>query len=248
MKSVIPPKEPRHLAIVPTNGPPIARLTRAQVAARLGVSISSVRRYEGSRLHPHVDENDVRWFDVKDITALAAELANQPKTRRMRNADTTGTAAKSKPSRGELAALVFERFEQRQSLAEIVIGVRVDPETVRELFDQWCLGLTIGQLRMARTPNVPRRGEIARTKLEALAKHLAALPVSQVTRISVGRFRGEFQHDETEYAEVVELGGFHVSGPCTVEEITLRYGAGDCRITAYGFEPAGLRWEFLVEL
>ena len=168
-------------------------------------------------------------------TALAAELANEPRTRRTRNADTTGTPTKSKQSRGELAALVFERLEQRQSLAEIVVGVRVDPETVRELFDQWCLGLTVGQLQMARTPNVPRRGEIARTNLERLAKNLAALPTEQLTRISVGRFPGAFQHDETEYAEVVELGGFHVSGPCAVDEITLRFGAGDCRITAYGF-------------
>jgi hypothetical protein len=37
-------------------------------------------------------------------------------------------------TRGDLAALVFECFEQRQSQAEIVIGLRVEPETVRELF------------------------------------------------------------------------------------------------------------------
>ena len=49
--------------------------------------------------------------------------------------------------------LVFERLEQRQSLAEIVIGVRVEPETVRALFEQWCLGLIEGQLQMTRQPH-----------------------------------------------------------------------------------------------
>jgi len=37
--------------------------------------------------------------------------------------------------RHELAALVFERLEQRQSLAEIVVGVRVDPDVVRALVE-----------------------------------------------------------------------------------------------------------------
>jgi hypothetical protein len=31
-----------------------------------------------------------------------------------------------------------------------------------------------------------------------------------------------------------------------VDEITRRFGAGDHRVTAYGFEPPGLRWELLV--
>jgi len=49
------------------------------------------------------------------------------------------------------------------------------------------------------------------------------------------------------YAQVVELGGFQVSGPCAVDEITRRFGPGAFRISAYGFEPAGLRWEVLVD-
>lgn len=70
-----------------------------------------------------------------------------------------------------------------------------------------------------------------------------------MTRISVGRWRGRYQagDDQADYAWIVELGGFHVSGACTLEEITRRFGSGDYRVTAYGFDPPGLRWEFLVE-
>jgi hypothetical protein len=45
----------------------------------------------------------------------------------------------------------------------------------------------------------------------------------------------------------VELGGFHVSGPCGLDDIVRRYGPGSYRVTAYGFEPPALLWEVLVE-
>ena len=75
------------------------------------------------------------------------------------------------------------------------------------------------------------------------------LPESQVTRISVGRWRGALPagEDRADYAWIVELGGFHVAGPCTVNEITRRYGPGGYRITAYAFDGAGVRWEVLIE-
>jgi transcriptional regulator with XRE-family HTH domain len=243
MKPTTSPRESRHLSVVPPKEPSATRLTRAQVAARLGISISTVRRYEGSRLHPHVDEDDVHWFDVKEVTALAAALANESRARKPRN---MSTAAEASPSPGELAAQLFERFEQRQSLAEIVVGLRIEPKAVRDLFDQWCLGLTEGQLRMKQSPNVARNNDVERADAAKLAARLAGLPAGQLTRISVGRYRGLFQSGETEYNEVVELGGFHVSGPCTLEDISSRFGPGSYRVTAYGFEPAGLRWELLV--
>ncbi len=255
MKAVSSSPESRHLSVVPPKTASTNRLTRARVAARVGVSISTVRRYEGSRLHPQVDEDDVRWFDEKEVAELAAELANEPHAQRRRNVNVNAKAkanASERPDishhwKGELAAQVFERLEQRQSLAEIVIGVRVEPDFVRALFEQWCLGLTEGQLQLAREPGMPRENEVTHASRDALVSRLAKLPNGQVTRISAGRFRGPFQHGDHAYAEVVELGGFHVSGPCTVEEITRRFGPGDYRITAYGFDPPGLRWELLVE-
>lgn len=51
---------------------PAPRLTRAQAASRLDVSISTVRRYEREWLHPRVDEDDVCWFDEKEVAGPCA--------------------------------------------------------------------------------------------------------------------------------------------------------------------------------
>jgi hypothetical protein len=221
-------------------------LTRGQVAARLSVSVSTVRRYEGNLLYPTVDEHEVRWFDENEVATLAATMVNAAPAKQTGRARLSGMRAAEERSAGEIAALAFERFEQRQSLAEIVIGLRVEPETVRALFEQWGLGLCEGQLRMAREPRLQRRGEIPVASPETLATRLSELPRGTITRISVGRSRGDFQHSELEFIEIVELGGFHVSGPCGLDEITRRFGPGDYRVTAYGFDPTGLRWELLV--
>jgi hypothetical protein len=53
--------------------------------------------------------------------------------------------------------------------------------------------------------------------------------------------------DKADYAWIIELGGFHVSRSGSVDEITRRYGPGSYRITAYGFDPPGVRWELLIE-
>jgi hypothetical protein len=45
-----------------------------------------------------------------------------------------------------------------------------------------------------------------------------------------------------------ELGGFDVSGPVAIADILARVGAGEYRVSAYGFEPRGVRWEVFVRL
>lgn len=225
-------------------------LMRGQVAERLGISISTVRRYEGDRLHPKIGPDGVRLFDVAEVAELATELVTPSRVRRLRNA---GGAAAAKPaarSADEVAALVFERLDQRQSLAEIVMGVRVTPERVRELHAQWCRGLVEGRLRVEGVVIAPREHELVRIGPAELAARLAALP-AELTRISVARYRGSYMAtsadgEDAEFADVLELGGFHASGPCARTEITDRYGRGDYRVTAYGFDPPGLRWEVLV--
>jgi hypothetical protein len=223
------------------------RLTRGQVATRLGISVSTVRRLEGTRLHPTIDGEDVRWFDEKEVASLAAELANATSSRRKGTRGTPRAEATPARSQGEIAALVFERFEQRQSLAEIVVGLRVAPETVRSLFEQWNLGLTEGQLQPQREPIGPRVGDVERVKPDRLGKLLGALPEAELTRISVARLRPPFLDREHEFILVSELGGFHVSGPCTTTEIVRRFGPGSYRVSAFGLEPSGIRWEVLVE-
>lgn len=125
-------------------------LTRADVAARLGVSTSTVRRYEGVQLHPRKGADGVNRFQPQEVAALAMTLLGQkpprPKTRDARNGETPRTSPRTP---GDIAAEVFERLEQRQSLAEIVVGVRVTPELVRELHREWQRGLIEGELERA---------------------------------------------------------------------------------------------------
>jgi hypothetical protein len=240
MKTTTPTEKSAHLSLVPSTND---KLTRAQVAGRIGVSVPTVRRLEGSALHPHVDAQGVHWFDPREVTAVAASRANEALMRgKIRNAQ---PAAEIR-TRGEIAALVYERFEQRQSQAEIVIGLRIEPETVRELFDQYCRGLIEGQLAKKR-PGSQLQSDLPCATSNELARLLAALPTAEVTRISVGRWRGVHAADDLDHAWIVELGGFLVTGPCSTTEITSRFGRGSYRVSAYGFAPAGLRWELLVE-
>jgi len=180
--------------------------------------------------------------------------------RRLRNAagpgamGATGARGAARPaarSADEVAALVFERLEQRQTLAEIVIGVRIAPERVRELHVQWSQGLVEHYLRTARAVCGPLERDFVRVETAELAARLAALPEG-LTRISVGRVRGTFEAQNPEgahqdYAFIAELGGFLVSGPCELAELTRRFGAGDYRVTAYSLDPPTLRWEVLAK-
>lgn len=85
----------------------LSGLTRDDVAKRLGVSISTVRRFEGTRLHPVIDAKSVRRFKASDVERLAKELnAEQGSPRNAQQA----VVRAAEMSKGELAALVFERL------------------------------------------------------------------------------------------------------------------------------------------
>jgi DNA-binding transcriptional MerR regulator len=233
----------------------MAALTRDDVAKRLGVSISTVRRLEGTRLHPSIDGNSVRRFKASDVERLAKEL--EAEQRSPRNAQQAVVRA-AEMSKGELAALVFEKLEQRHSLSEIVIALRVPPEDVRDLYHTWLVGLWTGELQR-KEPALPARhtdqDAIRRVTPVQLAQLLAALPSKQSTRISIARMVGEFVIPEdtdgnafVEYRNLCELGGFDASGALSIADLIARVGAGEYRVSAYGFEPRGLRWEVFVRL
>jgi DNA-binding transcriptional MerR regulator len=233
----------------------MAALTRDEVAKRLGVSISTVRRLEGARLHPLIDDKSVRRFKASDVERLAKEL--EAEQRSPRNAQQAVVRA-AEMSKGELAALVFEKLEQRRSLSEIVIALRVPPEDMRDLYHTWLVGLWAGELQR-KEPALPARhtdqDAIRRVTPVQLAQLLASLPSNQSTRISIARMIGEFMISEgnaadafVEYRNLCELGGFNASAPLAVADLVARVGAGEYRVSAYGFEPRGLRWEVFVRL
>jgi transcriptional regulator with XRE-family HTH domain len=229
-----------HLSLV---GDENQRLTRAQVAERLGVSVSTVRRYEGDKLHPTIGDDGVRTFAASDVERLARTLVAEQSPR----ARDKAIERAAELSRGDIAAAVFERLEQRHSLAEIVIALRLPPEDVRALYHAWLVGLCEGELRNQKEPMLPPLGtdaayerRVSPVDLEAL---LGALPAGEATRISVARDSDIWEEDRAQYRYVVELGGFVVRGPIGIDAIANRYGEGEFRVTAYALDPPGLRWE-----
>jgi hypothetical protein len=99
------------------------KLTRAQVAARLNVSVSKVRTMEGKDLHPETI-NGVHYFARPDVETVATSL---PSTAR----------ARGRLDEGQIAARVFLLIDHGKELREIVEELEVPPQTVRTLYHEW---------------------------------------------------------------------------------------------------------------
>lgn len=125
-------------SVVSTGKPPDGghTLTRRDVAHRLGVSTSSVRRLENVQLHPAQDASGVYRFDPQEVAALQP-LAQQPRNavRAERRATTI---------RGRMAARVFGMFARQSSLPEIVMATKQPPDVVRQLYREWSTTLEEG--------------------------------------------------------------------------------------------------------
>jgi hypothetical protein len=119
-----------------------ASLGRAQVAERLGVTISTVRRLEWDRLHPTADERGVWRFDPAEVEALAATM---PPKRPRPGAATPKGRERTSVRRGRLAARVFGMFARRFPLPQIVALTNQPPEIIRALYHEWATSLEEGE-------------------------------------------------------------------------------------------------------
>jgi hypothetical protein len=99
-------------------------LTRGQVARRLGLSLSTVRRMEGVQLKPIVGERGVRYFEETEIQAVFVRV------RRTRMPD-------DEHADGTLAAAAFTRFRDGADVVAVVEELREPPEKVERLFEHW---------------------------------------------------------------------------------------------------------------
>jgi hypothetical protein len=211
------------------------KLTRSQVADQLGVSISTVRRLEGTRLHPKIGNGNTRLFDAAEVASVAASL--------VRAAEPAPQPRSIAVPRGELAARIFERFELRHSLVEIVIELRVAPDVVRELFHQWRVGLEQGESR--RNDAVPPSTDARKVSEDELRDLLFSLPNDQPTRLSIARVLNERIVDGHRLFEVVELGGFTVEGPIGPSAVVARYGQSRFRVSAIHATTRGPIWQVI---
>jgi hypothetical protein len=113
-------------------------LTRRDVAARLGVSVSSVRRMEFDRLHPQEDEHGVWRFDPAELEGMPVRQPVAPR----RGAS---VKARAQAREGRVAARVFRMFARHWTLPQIVVATGQPPHVVRRLFHEWSTSLEVAE-------------------------------------------------------------------------------------------------------
>jgi hypothetical protein len=106
-------------------GPIPGTLTRSEAARRLGVTTTTIRRFEGTRLHPRVAADGTRLFTADEVERLARSRAVTP----------------SPDASGEVAAEAFRLFRLGYTLEEIVMRLKQSPTIIHRLFDEWCRDL-----------------------------------------------------------------------------------------------------------
>jgi hypothetical protein len=132
-----------------------ALLTRAEAAALLRCSISSIRRLEGSTLHPVVGPHGVHLFDPAELVRVASERSS---------------SAVDASKEGERDARVFEALDEGTGLREIVTTLRLPVDIATKLHASWLKmgdgrdmilsGERIAQLRAALDIEIKRAGDL----------------------------------------------------------------------------------------
>lgn len=123
---------------------PMYTLSRADVAARLKMSVSSVRRLEFDKLHPLQDQHGVWRFDPTEVEAVAA--ANVRQRRRAPLRARHGREEQLSAAReGRTAATVFRMFARGMTLPQIVVATNQSPVVIRDLYREWSTSLDHGE-------------------------------------------------------------------------------------------------------
>jgi hypothetical protein len=150
----------RHAAPCQQTAPTLSgKLRRTEVAQRLGVSLTTLRRMEGTRLHPATGPDGVHLFDEAEVEAAVVTY------RGIR----ARSAASLKPSDGEIAAAVFELFDGGTSLVEVVKQLQVAPDRVGALHRAWA-SLRQGNLASPSSPLTTAEGELAAAAFRLFAE------------------------------------------------------------------------------
>jgi hypothetical protein len=98
--------------------------TRSAVAAILQVSVTTIRRWEGTMLHPVKGQDGTHLFDPVEVRELASRRP-------------TVTPAKNSTAEGEVAAAAFALFKKKTSPRDVVIELEQAPDVVQKLHDDW---------------------------------------------------------------------------------------------------------------
>jgi hypothetical protein len=138
-------------------------VTRGEASKILGIGYNTVKRWEGTKLHPTIDAQGIRWFREEEVRALA---------RRLRASE--GSEDVEDPSRrydGETARRVFRMLDDGKLIADVVIELGLHPSVAREIAREWSDlrgGLILGAEVLARLSAMPciSFGDEVRTEAE----------------------------------------------------------------------------------
>jgi hypothetical protein len=100
-------------------------LKRTEAARVLGVSVSTLRRHEGTAVTPIVGANGVHLFEEAELRSVKITV------RRREAFAALGTTS------GDVAADVFELLDQKVHPVDIVKRLRLPPDAVATLLEQW---------------------------------------------------------------------------------------------------------------
>jgi hypothetical protein len=98
--------------------------TRSAVAAVLHVSLTTIRRREGTLLHPVKGTDGTHLFDPTEVQELA-------------NRRPTASPVKNSTAEGEIAAAAFAMFKKKTSARDVVIELEQSPAVVPKLQEDW---------------------------------------------------------------------------------------------------------------
>jgi hypothetical protein len=100
-------------------------LKRSEAARVLGISVSTLRRREGELIQPVIGANGVHLFEESELKAVMVTVRHRQAISSMG------------PSAGDVAAEVFTLLDERMHPADIVKRLRLAPDIVTALHEQW---------------------------------------------------------------------------------------------------------------
>jgi hypothetical protein len=121
-------------------------VTRAQAARLLGKGYNTVKRWEGSELHPVRDASGTHWFREEDVRALA---------RRLKQREIVDDPTENYD--GATAARVFRMLDEGKPIADAIVALEVHPAVARAIAAEWADlrgGFFIGAKALARIDRI----------------------------------------------------------------------------------------------
>ena len=122
-------KKPRPLTgtlePAPDRGATNKLLKRSEAARLLGVSVSTLRRKEGDLIQPVIDADGFHRFAESELRAVMVTVRHRQ------------AVASMGPNAGDVAAEVFTLLDEQLHPAEIVKRLRLPPDVVMALHEQW---------------------------------------------------------------------------------------------------------------